>query len=140
MAHEHKTIEECQRACTMSPGCKAFDAGGVEGTMAFGGAPQPGNGNQEIFQAGDCFMSYDTIGTIKAGDVGMTNQLELFQKVEAQKVQLRVRPSCAALPRKFLGEVAPPCMHTDVCHRTEKEKKTVHTNSELCLAAPHGPR
>lgn len=87
MAHEHKTIEECQRACTMSPGCKAFDGGGVVGTFAYGGPPMPGNGNQEIFQAGDCFLSYDTIGTIKEGDVGMTNQLELFQKVEAQKVR-----------------------------------------------------
>jgi len=87
MAHEHKTQEECLRACTLSPGCKAFDAGGVVGTFAYGGPPMSGNGNQEVFQAGDCFLSYDTISTIKAGDVGMTNQLELFQKVEAQKVR-----------------------------------------------------
>lgn len=84
--HQHVTLAECQRICLSRPGCKAFDAGGTVGTFPYGGPPMPGNGALEVFQAGSCFMSYDTIATIKAGDVGMTNSLELFQKVEAQRV------------------------------------------------------
>ena len=95
--HQHVTQAECQRLCLSRPGCKAFDAGGTVGTFPFGGPPMPGNGAQEVFQAGDCFMSYDTIATIKPGDVGITPSLELFQKVEAQRVNdifFRKTPGC----------------------------------------------
>ena len=84
--HQHKTQEECMQFCRKSPGCKAFDAGGTMATF-YGGGPNMGGGRREIFQTGDCFVSFDNVETIKTGDVGSTPQLELFQKVDAQTVK-----------------------------------------------------
>ena len=84
--HQHKTQEECMQFCKKSPGCKAFDAGGDTATY-YGGGPNMGGGRQEVAQLGDCFVSFDTIDTIKRGDVGSVPQLELFQKVNTQTVK-----------------------------------------------------
>ena len=84
--HQHKTQVECMQFCKKSPGCKAFDSGGTTATY-YGGGPNMGGGRSEVFQQGDCFVSFDNVGTIKTGDVGSTPQLELFQKVDTQTVK-----------------------------------------------------
>lgn len=55
--------------CIQDKGCKAFDQG------------LPG-----AFQAGDCFLSYDTDATIKSGDVRSTFQLQLSLKVDSAPI------------------------------------------------------
>lgn len=77
--YEHKTQDECARLCMQNPGCKSFDSGGTNVTM-------PRSGTAETFQAGDCFLSFDNDETIKMGDVGFVNQLELFLKIKQQTV------------------------------------------------------
>jgi hypothetical protein len=56
--------------CNQNPGCKAFDSG-----------------NPTLFQAGDCFLSFDNDATIKSGDIRFVNQLQLFEKIDRQIVQ-----------------------------------------------------
>lgn len=68
--HYSKTPEECAQLCQNDAGCKAFDSG------------KPGD-----FQAGDCFLSYDTDVTIKKGDIRTVRQLHVSVKLEAQAIQ-----------------------------------------------------
>ena len=60
---DHKTVEECAQLCIDDAGCKAFDAG-----------------NPDLFQAGDCFLSYDSRDTLRASDVRSLDQLDLYEK------------------------------------------------------------
>eukprot|EP00056_Hartaetosiga_gracilis_P012124 m.190630 g.190630 ORF g.190630 m.190630 type:complete len:2988 (-) comp13640_c0_seq2:214-9177(-) len=58
---DHLTVEQCARKCLDDAGCKAFDAG-----------------DPTLFQAGDCFLSYDNIDTIGEANVRAISQLDLY--------------------------------------------------------------
>jgi hypothetical protein len=66
---DHRTVEECAQLCIDDAGCKAFDAG-----------------NPGLFQAGDCFLSYDSRETLRADDVRAIDQLDLYEKTEIEPI------------------------------------------------------
>lgn len=61
-------MEECAQLCLYSA-CLSFDAG-----------------NPSLFQAGDCFLSYDTRDTLRASDVQEVSQLDLYERKGGQPV------------------------------------------------------
>lgn len=65
---DHKTPEECARACLDDAGCKSFDAGVID-----------------QHQAGDCFLSYDDRETIFPGYFREVSQLSYYERIEAPR-------------------------------------------------------
>eukprot|EP00045_Choanoeca_perplexa_P018112 m.278826 g.278826 ORF g.278826 m.278826 type:complete len:2990 (+) comp17719_c0_seq2:308-9277(+) len=60
---DHKTVEECAKLCLADAGCKSFDAG----------VPS-------LFQAGDCFLSYDNRATVPKASFRSISQLDYYER------------------------------------------------------------